>query len=598
MPVIYKKLIFGLLTTSLLFGLFFLFYCLGPQAKNPKKISTFLEAKLNQIMTKMPLEAKVGQLFHVGIADTQASAYTIEQLQKYKVGGVILFAYNLKDSKQTLHLNQSLQAISIKASNIPLLISTDQEGGRVNRLGSDSSVHFPSAMALGQTNKPEYVKEAAFITGYELRRLGINWVLAPVLDINNNPNNPVINVRSFAADPDIVSRMGMAYVAGNRQALSVSAIKHFPGHGDTDVDSHYDLPLIRKSVSGMEKLELIPFRKLIQEGKAETVMVAHILFPFIDPQNPASLSKNIVDGLLRRQLGFQGLVSTDAMEMKAVSQRYPPEKAARLAFAAGVDVILVSKQGLRLRKMYQALLSDFQKQKADISKLNQAVRRQLRLKLLKGLFHRWHSQYVKQTKASRQDHLYKYTQGLERKADAKYQALQTKYKNSGIDLNTRIARASIASFRRPFAGLQTKDLSTRVRVLAQSQEVRQQALAMGVPAWHMYPLKERADIIRIHKKRKQGEIWLVEVSQSFLKAWQRLIEEQEAAGLTSGQTIALYSGDPYSRALKLPQRGALLFSYSDTPASRAALIYRCLYPLRRVPQARLGLPKVTNKAAN
>ncbi len=585
-----KSSIFWLLT-----GIFSISICtlaIVHELRSRQQIDDFLSLKLKQIITKMPLEAKVGQLFHIGIEGTQVDIHTIKQLQKYRVGGVILFAYNLNNPSQIRRMNTDLQAASIEASGIPLLISTDQEGGSVTRLDSTSSVHFPSAMALGQAGNPDYVKEAAFITGYELRQLGINWVLAPVLDVNNNAHNPVINVRSFGPDPKLVARMGMAYVAGNRQALSISTIKHFPGHGDTDVDSHLALPRIDKSLSQMEKVEFLPFRKLIQEGGAEVLMTAHILFPSLDAKRPATLSPKIISDLLRRQMGFKGMVTTDAMEMDAIAKRYPPAQAARLAFQAGADVLLVTKRGKMLSKMYSALVRDFQNQRLDVTKLNQAIKRQLDLKLRKGLFHRWdrdrdpQSAHVKTVIYAKKDAYSQHLQELEKKAKKHYEALQQKYQSEGVDLNTRIARKSITALGRPFSGLQLKDLS-KVRLLAASKVMGQEAMRMGIAMRHIYDLKGSADIINIISKRKPGEIWFIEIKPHFINAWNKLIQSQKK---NEDLSIALYTGNPFAKNLKLPKYGAVLLSYSNTPSSQMALIYRGLHPQKPILQAQLSFP--------
>ena len=541
-----------------------------------------------RILSRLSLEEKVGQLFHIAIEGTELSEDTQRIIEKYKVGGIILFAENLKSPFQIRRLNRSLQRESIKTSAIPLFISTDQEGGRIKRLGPEASTPFPSAMAFGQTGNPLYVEEAAFITAYELRRLGINWVLAPVLDINNNPKNPVINIRSFGSEPRLVAQMAKAYIRGNRRALSLSAIKHFPGHGDTDTDSHLALPRINKSLEEMEQTELFPFRRAIQDkdAKAEALMTAHILFPFLDPDKPATLSPKILKRILRKKLGFQGLVTTDAMEMKAISKRYSPEAAARLAFQAGTDIILLGerKKGhRRLHSMYRELISAFRKRDLDQKGLDRSLERQLRLKINRGLFQRWKSPHRNESKERQA-----YYKRRERKARQYYKTILKKYAKRGIHLNTIIARDSIKSLYKVFRGLSLKE-AIRARFLLKSKSMREEALKMGIAPQHIHRLEKNADILGLPLQSKSNarEIWLLELRASSLPFWNKLLALQKRQQRKI-RLIALYTGNPFLPIGK-PEKGAVLSSCSDTQASRKALVYRALYPGKLIPKINLIL---------
>ena len=575
----------------LFFGVCIFAFIFVRELQSKRRISELLEERPARVIARLSLEEKVGQLFHIGIEGTELKKNTHRLIQEYKVGGVILFASNLKNALQIRKLNRELQKSSIQASAIPLFISTDQEGGHIKRLGPETSTAFPSAMALGQTANPNYAQEAAFITAYELRRLGLNWVLAPVLDISNNPQNPVINVRSFGGDPKLVARMAKAYIRGNRQALSLSVIKHFPGHGDTDTDSHLALPRIDKNLKEIQDTELFPFRRAIQDrdGKAEAVMTAHILFPFLDPDKPATLSAKILKKLLRQDLGFEGLIITDAMEMKAISQRYTPKEAARLAFKAGVDIILLSKKGRMLHSMFTGLLEDFRKKRLDLADLDRALQRQLTLKMRRGLFHRWQSPYRNKSKD-----IQTYWQKREKKAQRHYHKLIRKYAKRGLDLNTVISRESITALRKPFRGLALNKFK-RVRLLLRSEAMRKQALKMGIAPQDIHPLSTDADILRVplHSKVDKSEIWLLELNAHALPFWNALLAQQKKAK-TKVSLIALYTGNPFLR-IESPQNGGILSSYSDTEASQAALVYRALYPEKPISQANLLLPEIVVK---
>ena len=553
-----------------------------------KKKEEQIEKDALKIISLLSLEEKVGQFFHIAIEGAEFKKDTQKLIEKYKPGGIILFSENLKTPSQISRLNEGLQRKSIKSNGIPLLISTDQEGGRIKRLGPEASTPFPSAMAFGQTENPLYVEEAAFITAHELLRLGINWVLAPVLDINNNPGNPVINIRSFGSEPGLVAQMAKAYIIGNRKALSLSAIKHFPGHGDTDMDSHLSLPRINKSLEEMEKTELFPFRSVIQdkEARAEALMTAHILFPSLDPDKPATLSPKILKKILRKRLGFDGLVTTDAMEMKAISQRYSPGEAARLAFQAGTDMILLGERGKghrRFHLMYKSLLHAFQKKELNEKELDRALERQLRLKIKRGLFQRWKSPYRKQGK---EEELYWKKQ--EKKARKQYKRIIGKYAKRGLHLNTLIARDSIRALDQAFYGLSLKEFK-RARLLLGTQAMRTEALKMGIAPRQIHHLKGRKDILGFplqHGSRAE-HIWLLEVNSASLPYWNKLAVWQKKKG-SSFTLIALYTGNPFLK-IERPGAGAVLVSCSDTEESQKALVYRALYPEKMIPKINLIL---------
>ncbi|HET9921588.1 MAG TPA: glycoside hydrolase family 3 N-terminal domain-containing protein, partial [Ktedonobacteraceae bacterium] len=234
-------------------------------------------------LNEMTLEEQIGQLFMVGFAGTEPSQGIIDMISRYRVGGIILFSRNVRDTRQVLELTRSLQDIAHTAGHrYPLLIAIDQENGMVQRLGRGAT-QFPGNMALGAVGSEQMVYDVALATGRELRALGLNMNLAPVVDVNNNPANPVIGVRSFGEDPHQVARLAAAAVRGYREAGVIATLKHFPGHGDTAVDSHLSLPTLPFSLQRLENVELVPFRAGIEAG-AESVMSAHIAFPAITGQ--------------------------------------------------------------------------------------------------------------------------------------------------------------------------------------------------------------------------------------------------------------------------------------------------------------------------
>ncbi|MFD1066891.1 beta-N-acetylhexosaminidase [Oceanobacillus locisalsi] len=294
-------------------------------------------------MSNQALARKIGQLLVVGFNGKTITPEIKELIHDYHIGSIILFSRNIGNPDEVLQLTSSLQK-EAKAAGYekPLLICLDQENGVVSRIHQGMTT-FPGAMALGATDKPQYAYEVGLATGRELKALGINWNLAPVLDVNNNPQNPVIGVRSFNENPQKVAAFGEAMMKGLQDAGVMTSLKHFPGHGDTSVDSHLDLPVISHEMDQLENVELVPFQACIQAG-ADSVMTAHVYFPAIEPQanTPATLSKQVYVNLLREKIGFQGAITTDCMEMKAISNTIGTEKGAVKALQAGTDFVMVS----------------------------------------------------------------------------------------------------------------------------------------------------------------------------------------------------------------------------------------------------------------
>lgn len=294
-------------------------------------------------MLETKKNSKVGQLLIIGFDGKIVPNNMKKLIHDYQVGGIILFSRNIGTPNEILDLTTSLQReAKIAGYKYPLFICIDQENGVVRRLGNGTST-FPGAMALGATDEPENAYKVGLATGKELKALGINWNIAPVLDVNNNPDNPVIGVRSYGESPEKVAKFGRAAMKGMQAAGIVTTLKHFPGHGDSSVDSHLSLPVIAHSMKRLEEVELLPFKECIEDG-ADTVMAAHVYFPAIEAEQgvPATLSKKVINGLLRGKLEFNGVVITDCMEMKAISETIGTEKGGVEALKAGVDIVMVS----------------------------------------------------------------------------------------------------------------------------------------------------------------------------------------------------------------------------------------------------------------
>jgi beta-N-acetylhexosaminidase len=265
-------------------------------------------------------------------------------LKKYKFGGVDLYGMNTASIENTTRLCYDFQKISIDSSGIPMLICTDQEGGSVARIGGGTMT--VGNMALGATQSYEYGKQTGLIIGEELKSLGINTDFAPVVDVNTNPNNPIIGRRSFSSNTEIVSKMGEAFALGLHSGGVLSTGKHFPGHGDTGVDSHSGLPVINKTLEELYQTELVPFKYSL--NNLDCMMTAHIALPKVDNLTgginnitlPATLSYKVLTEILRNQMGYQGVIITDAMEMKAIQDNFNESDSLIRAFAAGNDMVL------------------------------------------------------------------------------------------------------------------------------------------------------------------------------------------------------------------------------------------------------------------
>lgn len=288
------------------------------------------------------LEQKVGQLFMCGFHGQHVDEQITRLIQDHHVGGVIYFRRNVESVEQLTRLSAELQSLAAKSSELPLMISVDQEGGMVARIDKDGITRVPGSMALGATGNPDYTYQCARILGTELKRIGIDMNLAPVVDVNNNVLNPVIGVRSYGENAENVAVHGAAAIAGYQSSGIAATAKHFPGHGDTAVDSHLGMVTVPHEWERLEQVELRPFRRAIEAG-VDAIMTAHVIFPAIEPEPiPATLSRNVLHELLREQMGFKGIIITDCLEMHAISKPYGVANAAVRAVKAGADLILVS----------------------------------------------------------------------------------------------------------------------------------------------------------------------------------------------------------------------------------------------------------------
>ncbi|NGO44651.1 glycoside hydrolase family 3 protein [Streptomyces ureilyticus] len=358
------------------------------------------DRRLRALISRMTLEEKVGQLFVMRVyghsatapdqADIDANLREIgvrtaaELLARYHVGGIIYFAWahNTRDPHQIADLSNGIQRASLeKPRGLPVLISTDQEHGIVARVGKPATL-LPGAMALGAGGSRSGARRAGQIGGAELRAMGIRQDYAPVADVNVNPANPVIGVRSFGADPQAVAALVAAQVKGYQGSRVAATAKHFPGHGDTETDSHYGFPVIEHTEAQWAELDAPPFQAAIAAG-IDSIMTAHIMVPALDPSgDPATLSRPILTGILRERLGYDGVVVTDSLGMEGVRTKYGDDRVPVLALKAGVDQLLNPP---KLDVAWNAVLAAVRGGELTEARLDESILRVLRLKAKLGL---------------------------------------------------------------------------------------------------------------------------------------------------------------------------------------------------------------------
>lgn len=325
-------------------------------------------------ITGLSLEQKVGQMVVVGFPGTECQAEIRHLLASCHIGGVMLTEGNIISPAQTRSLVGQLQKVSLESTGIQLFVSVDQEGGNVSRFRHPATV-LPTPMAIAATGSLESVERCVRVSSREMRAMGINVNFAPVLDVNSDHSNPVIGVRSFGDSAEVVAEFGRVAIETCQRNGIIATAKHFPGHGDTCVDSHVALPTVRRSLEELRSIDLPPFEAAIK-SHVEMVMTAHIVFPHLsDGDRPATLSYDIVSGLLRESMGFEGIIVTDALVMDAVADRYDLEEATIAAVEAGADLVLMLSTIENQRSAYEGLLAAVKSGRLSEERIDQSALR-------------------------------------------------------------------------------------------------------------------------------------------------------------------------------------------------------------------------------
>lgn len=355
---------------------------------NQEDEQTKILRRAERILENMTLEERIYQLFIVtqeqltGVSQvTQSGKTTQSAIEKYPVGGIIYFANNLLSREQCKTMIENIQSYS----EIGLFISVDEEGGKVARLGNDSEMgttSFPAMGSIGVTDDTSKAYEVGYVIGQEISELGFNLDFAPVADVYSNEENTVIGDRAFSSDPYVAARMVSACVQGFRDSQMLCTLKHFPGHGDTVTDSHYGEAQITKTLEELYLCELIPFQEGINSG-VPLVMIGHLTAPKITEEDvPATLSYEIVTGLLREEMGFDGIIITDSMAMQAITEKYSSGIAAVKAIQAGVDIVLMPQN---LQDAVNGILTAIQEGILTEERIDESVLRILQTKISKDI---------------------------------------------------------------------------------------------------------------------------------------------------------------------------------------------------------------------
>ncbi|CDN44809.1 MULTISPECIES: beta-N-acetylhexosaminidase [Paenibacillus] len=327
----------------------------------------------------MSTEEKVGQLVIAGVEGIKPDKEAETLVRDYRVGGFILFRDNMKTLQGTVDFLNGLKALNKAEGNLPLMLGVDEEGGKVTRMPA-SVEKIPSNGIIGKSANAEYARDVSQLLARRVKAFGFSVDFAPVLDVNSNPDNPVIGDRSYGSSAQLVTKLGTAAMLGFKKEGILGVLKHFPGHGDTSVDSHKQLPVTGNGLSRLQEVELPPFQAAIDQG-ADAVMVAHILLPKLDAEYPASMSRPVITGLLRDKMKFNGLVFSDDLTMGAILENYDVGDAAVRTISAGGDIVIVSHGNDNIIHVLQKLRQAAADGSIPATRLNESVYRIMARKL-------------------------------------------------------------------------------------------------------------------------------------------------------------------------------------------------------------------------
>lgn len=313
-----------------------------------------------------------------GFEGTVLTPQTEDLIRNRHIGGLILFGRNYENPDQLLRLIRDLQALALSSSSTPLFISVDQEGGRVARLKKPFT-EYPPVCCLGNAGSDDLAYRFGKALARELKSVGINKDYAPVLDVNTNPKNPIIGDRALADRPEQVARLGVSIIRGFKEEGVIPVGKHFPGHGDTLLDSHLDLPCVTRDAASLEQTELQPFVQAIRAG-LEIIMTAHVIYTAWDAEYPATFSRAILQNILREKLGFQGIILSDDLEMKAIEHHFPFESLPVLGIEAGLDQFMICNNMDKVKALQDQMIVDLERGRISVERVKHSVQKILAVK--------------------------------------------------------------------------------------------------------------------------------------------------------------------------------------------------------------------------
>jgi beta-N-acetylhexosaminidase len=515
-----------------------------------------VSGRVERLLLRLTAEQKVGQLMMVGFKGFVVDASVATLVRGRQVGGVCLFKRNIDTAEQVAALNDELRALM---GELPPFIAVDQEGGNVVRL-SDRNVVLPGNMVLGATRDGQLAYEAGRAQGEDLRRLGFTMNLAPVLDVNTNPRNPVIGIRAFGDDVGLVSELGSQFVRGQQAARIVTVAKHFPGHGSVESDSHKALP-VATMPEPMLRAQLAPFIAAMQAG-LDGMMTAHVATPSLahGDSTPATLSPHVLGQVLRQELGFDGLVITDELEMDAIDSVYGVGRAAVMAVKAGADMVLVPWRREKVEEVHSALLEAVGTGELTMERVDEAVRRVLTAKERRGVFEPWAPRGERLAALGR-DH-----EVVKRIASAGVTLLRTDKRVFPLPAKKRIG------------------VVTAEKALATTLAERVFVQSLVVPAWP-------PDSVRSELKRRV--LALAEASDVVVVGVvnDHQIELANVAQMSGKPVVVVIMGAPYLGAQVQGAAAVLtVYSYRESMAEAASqALVGALAPVGRLP---VGLPRM------
>lgn len=329
-------------------------------------------------MKNLTLREKIGQMLIIKIFGKEITEETKQMIEEYKIGGIILYRKNYDTYDEMIKIINEIKKLNKECGNIPLFISIDQEGGRVNRMPHELK-NIKSAGKLVEQNNIEIIKEAGRTTAKMLKESGFNMNYSPVLDIQRFENGHAIGDRCYGKTAEDVSRNGITIMKELSTGGIIPVVKHFPGHGSTNKDSHFFLPIITKNINDLENEDIIPFKKAIGQN-AEVIMVGHLMIKDVDRKNPASLSKKIINDYLRNKYQYKGVIMTDDLKMRAISLKYGYVRAALKACKAGIDIIMAGAPYNTIIRVIKKIESNIKNKKIDIKEIDKSVERIIKLK--------------------------------------------------------------------------------------------------------------------------------------------------------------------------------------------------------------------------